>query len=145
MDARRKRKQQKRRQQRHEKRAAWRAEHRADHDDPLIGYVATNGITMVCKGTACIVAGSRERMARFIDDTPPLPGPFAVRIEPARFSSILTGYMYGGAYALDPTAYERFLEPGRRRGLPLPDADFSHDDPAQVELIVIARQDLPGG
>jgi hypothetical protein len=150
MDARQKRKRRKERQERQAakrpgRRPESRAESRADHDDPLIGYVATNGITMVCKGTACIVAGSREQMARFVEDAPPQPGPFPMRIEPARFSSILACYLHGGAYCLDQTAYERFLGPGRRWGLPLPEADFSHTDPSQVKLVTIFRKDLPQG
>lgn len=110
--------------------------------DPLIGYVATTGTTMLCKGTACIVAGSKEQMARFVQDTSEEDrGLF--RIEPARFSHIASVYMVGDAYAFDETAYRRFYELGRIMGLPLPKPHFSNTDPSQVELMTLFRQDLP--
>lgn len=111
-------------------------------DDPLIGYVGTNGTTVVCKGNACIVAGSEEQMARFVQDS---PASASLRIEPASFSTILRVYLMGEAYCFDELAYSRFLPLGRAMGLPLPDPDFSHCDPSQVKLMTIFRKDLRPG
>lgn len=111
-------------------------------DDPLIGYVATTGTTMLCKGTACVVAGSKKQMARFVQDTHEEDRAL-FRIEPARFLHIVRCYSQGGAYAFDETAYRRFYEPGRKMGLPLPEPDFSNTDSSQVELITVFPKNLP--
>ena len=102
--------------------------------DPLIGYLAHNGPHYLCDGDGCIVAGSRRKLQEIIGRS----GPAGARmdtIQTARFSEILAGMQLGGAYCLDEEAYGRFLEPGRRMGMPLTDEDFSDPGPLGMHFV----------
>jgi len=102
--------------------------------DPLIGYLARHDLHVLCDGDGCIIAGSREKLQDIIRRS----GPAAARmdtIQSATFSEILAGMQLGGAYCLDEEAYGRFLEPGRRMGMPLADEDFSDPGPLGMHFV----------
>jgi len=103
--------------------------------DPVIGYVARQGIHMACDGDACIVAGSRTAMVAILEYHRNDPAEHA--IEPARCSQILQAIGLGGAYAFDEQAYGRFLPEAQQAGLPLVEEDFSDPGPTGIHLVRI--------
>lgn len=114
-----------------------------DENDPLIGYLAHSGINIICDGDGCIIAGSKSRMVEIIRRMQRLDSTTAYEIQPVRFSAILDGYLRGGAYCFDETAYGRFLKPGRQAGMALAEEDFSDPGPTGLHFVRIVRQDLP--
>ena len=115
--------------------------------DPLIGYVACNGLYCLCDGDGCVVAGSREKMQEILRRS----GPGAqkwYKIQAAGFAQILSAIEYfGAAYCFDEEAYGRFLAPARRMGMPLEDQDFSDPGPlgmhfVRVQLLRLGRPGL---
>jgi hypothetical protein len=109
--------------------------------DPLIGYLARHGPHFLCDGDGCIIAGSRAKLQDIIRRSG-AAGAQMDTIQSARFSEILAGMQLGGAYCLDEEAYGRFLEPGRRIGMPLTDEDFS--DPGPLGMHFVRVQSLVG-
>ena len=110
-------------------------ERRQSRADPVIGYVARQGIHMVCDGDACIVAGSQEAMVAILHYHRNDPAEHA--IEPAHCAQILQAIHLGGAYAFDEQAYGRFLPEAQRAGLPLVKEDFSDPGPTGIHLVRI--------
>ena len=108
-------------------------ERRQPQQDPVIGYVARQGIHMACDGDACIVAGSRAAMVAILEYHGNDPAEHA--IEPARCSQILQAIGLGGAYAFDEQAYGRFLPEAQRAGLA--EEDFSDPGPTGIHLVRI--------
>lgn len=104
--------------------------------DPRIGYYAHWGVNALCDGDGCIIAGSREAMARLLDRYGAAPSS-RPSVKATTFSEILAGMRRGGAYCFDEEAYARFLAPGRRAGLPLEEEDFSDPGPLGVHLVRI--------
>lgn len=110
-------------------------ERRQPQRDPVIGYVARQGIHMACDGDACIVAGTRAAMVAILEYHRNDPAEHA--IEPARCSQILQAIGLGGAYAFDEQAYGRFLPEAQQAGLPLVEEDFSDPGPTGIHLVRI--------
>ena len=102
--------------------------------DLLIGYLARNGPHFLCDGDGCIVAGSRTKLREILHRSGPALAHMRT-VQTARFSEILTGMQLGGAYCFDEEAYGRFLEPGRRMGIPLTDEDFSDPGPLGMHFV----------
>ena len=115
-------------------RSATQAAKKEARRDPRIGYVAHNGVDMVCEGDACIVVGSYQKMqelARRFGEH------FArtCKIQVSGFEHIFECMQRGGAYCFDEEAYGRFLEPAQRRGIPLTEEDFSDPGPNGLHLV----------
>jgi hypothetical protein len=108
-------------------------ERRKRRREPLIGYVARQGINVVCDGDACIVAGSQAAMVSILQHHGRDPKHYL--IEKAMASQILQVLELGGAYAFDEEAYGRFLEPAHSAGLPLGKEDFSDPGPTGIHLV----------
>jgi hypothetical protein len=102
--------------------------------DPLIGYLAHNGVHILCDGDGCIIAGSRAKLYDIMHRSGPAASSMNT-IQAARFSEILDGMQRGGAYCFDEEAYGRFLTPGRRIGMPLTDEDFSDPGPLGMHFV----------
>jgi hypothetical protein len=128
------------RAQRQAKRQARRARNaekeikKAAQRDPRIGYVAGRGAYMLCDGDACIVAGSHEKMRQIVQRC---GGPMAAeyKIHVTGLERILQCLQRGEAYCFDEEAYGRFVEPARRRGVPLTDEDFSDPGPHGLHFV----------
>ena len=106
----------------------------APEADPLIGYLARDGLHVLCDGDGCVIAGSKQKLRDILRRS----GPAAANmdtIQTALFSEILAGMQRGGAYCFDEEAYGRFLAPGRRIGMPLTDEDFSDPGPLGMHFV----------
>ena len=138
------------RAQREARRVTRRAQRQATSDrpsprvaaNPLIGYLAHNGVQVLCDGEACVVTGSRHGIQEIVQR-------FGARfadmrtIQAAPFSDILDGLRRGAAYCFDEVAYGHFLEPGRRIGLALSDEDFSDPGPLGMHFVRVQCRVLP--
>ena len=123
------------RQRELQRRRSQRERRQPQPQDPVIGFVARQGIHMACDGDACIVAGSRAAMVAILEYHRNDPAEHA--IEPARCSQILQAIELGGAYAFDEQAYGRFLPEAQQVGLPLVEEDFSDPGPTGIHLVRI--------
>jgi len=101
--------------------------------DPVIGYFAFRGMEAVCDGDGCVIAGSRDEMAKILKQW----GRDHFTIKATTLSEILWGVRRGGAYCFDEQAYGRFLAPGRKAGLPLSEEDFSEPGPTGLHFVRI--------
>jgi len=108
-------------------------ERRRRSRDPLIGYVARQGMIVACDGDACIVAGEQAAMVSILQHHGRDPQQYL--IEKATASQILQAIELGGAYAFDEEAYGRFLGPAQSAGLPLVEEDFSDPGPTGIHLV----------
>jgi hypothetical protein len=106
--------------------------------DDAIGYVARYGMTMVCDGDACVVAGSEAAMIAILSFHQRDPAEYA--IEPAYGWQLLQAIALGAAYALDEQAYRRFLPAAQQAGLPLAEEDFSDPGPTGIHLVRIGNR-----
>ena len=106
--------------------------------DPVIGYVAHDGRQAVCDGDACIVAGSRDKMARIVAQLGPHWSGRQI-LETAKFRHIVQCLQLGAAYCFDEEAYGRFLGPARRIGMPLEEEDFSDPGPRGLHLVRVQQ------
>lgn len=118
-----------------------------EEKDPLIGYVATTGLSLLCEGEAGIVAGSEERMVQFMwdilgEDAEALFDIDLFDVQPASFLQLVWGDLPVKAYGFEETAYRRFYRTGHKLGMPLPKADFRDKERSQTKLITISRKDL---
>ena len=112
-----------------------RSQRRLPRQDPVIGYVARQGIHMICDGDACVVAGSRAAMVAVLEYHRCDPAEHA--IEQAHCSQILQAIELGGAYAFDEQAYGRFLPEAQQAGLPLVEEDFSDPGPGPTGIHLV--------
>ena len=70
---------------------------------------------------ACVVAGSRDRLRRYLVGIPKLANA-ALAISKIRFADVYAGLDAGAAYAFDREAYERFAPLARDAGIDVADA-----------------------
>ena len=97
------------------KRRARQAE--ADHDNPVIGYVATvTGRELWCAGETEIVANSERQMRTYLAGHLAFSAP-VFRIALVSLETLLFGLRRGEGYALDRTAYERLVPLAQQAGL----------------------------
>ena len=103
--------------------------------DPLIGYVACDGLYCLCDGDGCVVAGSREKLQEILRRS----GPGAeqrYKIQAAGFAQIMSAIEYfGAAYCFDEEAYGRSPGARSRMGMPLEDQDFSDPGPLGMHFV----------
>ena len=103
------------------------------HAEAVIGVVARYGMTMLCDGDACVVAGSEAAMTAILQSQHRDPAAYA--IEPAYAWQLLQAIDMGAAYAFDEQAYQQFLPAAQQAGLPLAEEDFSAPGPAGIHLV----------
>jgi len=91
-------------------------------------------LDVVCDGDACVVTGTTRVLHKAIDRCDPgMAASYSIR--PTTAMEILAGIGRGGAYAFDELAYQRFLTPARRKGLPIEPEDFSDPGPIGLHFV----------
>ena len=106
--------------------------------DQRVGYFAFEGLTAVCDGDGCVIAGSKKEMLRILKRM----GLAGCTIQATTSAEILLGLAHGGAYCFDQQAYERFLEPARRAGLTLRSDEFEHGSSGPLGMHFVRVQCL---
>lgn len=71
----------------------------------LMGYFASTSTTRLCDGTACVIAGSREAMRRYIRQSGKPISRYT--IHQIRLHEILEGVSVDEVYAFDHSVWER--------------------------------------
>ena len=115
------------------KRQRQRRERRRRARDPLIGVFAYCGLSALCDGDACLIAGSHANMQRYMQQAGRDASQYTVQA--TSFSEILAGLQAGAAYAFDEEAYGCFLGPAQAAGLPLGTEDFSEPASGGLQFV----------
>jgi len=111
----------------------------------VIGYFAYESPTMlVCSGEACVIAGSRRAMTRYILEIDPNQQTRRT-IKKTTFAEIKRGLELGAAYAFDKVSYKRFYPLARRAGLgvmKVDEAAFEKREAAGERFLIIQLQSV---
>ena len=102
----------------------------------VIGYYAFfPPMDVFCDGDACVIAGSKEALLRYIGtDTSSLKS----TIRKTRFGEIMEGIGMGGAYAFDEQSYNRFYPLAAKAGLSVGPEDFSGESVTGFHFVRIS-------
>jgi len=95
--------------------------------DEVIGVFAFNEKTanVFCNEEACIIAGSKGKMKKYIREAPGIDPNSVPRIKKTTFAEIKQGIMMGAVYDFDEEAFERFKQVAAKDGLSF--QDFGRD------------------
>lgn len=110
-------------------------------DNKVIGYFAYEpGGKVVCDGDSCVIAGSEEKMRRYIAEFG--KSTKTVTVKKTRFGEIKRGMELGGAYSFDEESYSRFHPLARKAGINAGSEDFSEQRPGRVHLVRVQKTTL---
>ena len=94
----------------------------------VIGWFAIAGLTALCDGDACVIAGSQAAMRKIVARRTTRDA-LSMTIKKTRFGEIMTGLRLGAAYCFDEEVYNRFFPLAQLEGLKLGPQDFSDPGP----------------
>ena len=104
----------------------------------MLGFIAYATAAEVFRfEDACVVAGSPERLRRYLAGNPGLAGA-ALAISKIRFADVHAGLDTGAAYAFDRAAYERFAPLARDAGIDVADA-FPESSGTEAESLSFVK------
>jgi hypothetical protein len=111
----------------------------------VIGYFAyLDGGNVICDGDSCIIAGSEEKMKKYILIQGPNADIHKITIKKTRFGEIKQGMDLGAAYSFDEEAYSRFYPIAQKHGIKIGPEDFTQNSEKGLHLVRIQKSVLSG-